>query len=311
MYLIHLGKITLSACVDINCILNIFNEYPFITTIFTSIFTSAVSIYLGWFLHRRKIDADAIEEHFKDLKNFVVRPISEIYFRDESVYSSSKSGLPKAEDITKKRRVFSSTTKGKDNDMMINETLFNDFISNHYPQIKELWDKTNKERTDADKQYEILKDVLKQQLKEGLSNQGINDSIVDFGWLHSELIEWIRGEKVDNDRLYVVEDKIILNVTLENSSRKLLTINKSSHPPQTHEDLEKITENILTVFRSIYSNKDIQAEINKFNALKNDESMHYKQLQNNMKILPYKKNLRFKKRIGFWTVKCEFVKTNL
>jgi hypothetical protein len=111
----------MALCFDSNCILGFLKEYPFVISIPVSAFT----FYIGWYLHKQKLDVDAANVHFKDLKDHVVNPILAKKYHPGNFPPLYESNMAVNEGIGLNQLPSE-----------VDILLFRDFLDNHYPQIK-------------------------------------------------------------------------------------------------------------------------------------------------------------------------------
>lgn len=108
-----------SIATDIN---NQLNDNAIFVAIISAALASLISLYGGWRLHRKQVDNDAFQEHFKQLKEETVSPLLSLL------------GLP--DTFPSRESIILSPI----NNYHIDNELCKDVLFNHYPQIISKWD---------------------------------------------------------------------------------------------------------------------------------------------------------------------------
>src|ERR671915_386152 len=143
-------------CISLNCIFDFIKEYSFIISILLS---GVPSFFIGWYLHKKKVDVDAVNEHFKDIKTHVLSPILN-YLHDD------RWKLP---NIKQAAKIINSGASHAINEKVeLDEILFNDFLDNHYPKIRTMWENTIKGRSPSNEKYAQIDKRIYEQLEEKL-----------------------------------------------------------------------------------------------------------------------------------------------
>jgi hypothetical protein len=263
------------------------------TTILSAILSGVISFFIGWKFHKSKLDADAIQVHFKELKDQVILPLLRIAERDPDSLQS-KDQLP--------------ITSGT-----IDNELFKDLWSNHYPQLATIIDKLADINKDLRQEYLKLTELITIETKKALEKLDIKyvdqekNAPTSRGYVYLEVLidrltTLIVSSKYNENEFELgYADEVIL-LTREAASRVYNCIDK--------EQCKKILLNFKEIGNTLNSNEDVRRALKNYHAsvLAQDTSLdNLKRLCN---IILRKTSLNLSRKYII-KKKCKFIQSKL
>lgn len=160
-----------------------FPENEFLQKLLIAVFSLMGGFYSAYVLAKFKEYNEATKSHFDDIKKVVISPIIKNIQSDIHSLPSSKSILEYNKPI----------------ESDINYFLCNDFLNNHNPEVKELWDNTYKSRIKLDLDKKKIRLTIEGDIDE-IINKISNDP--------RPLIEW----EIQEENLQRFKDSLTLDL---------------------------------------------------------------------------------------------------
>lgn len=183
-----------------------FPKNEFIEKLLIAVFSLIGGFYSAYILAKFKEDSEAIKSHFDDLKRVVILPIIKNVQSDIHSLPSPKSIL--------------EYNKPIEND--INYFLCNDFLKNHNPEVKELWDNTYESLIKLDLNKKKIRLTIEEDIDE-IINKIRNDP--------RPLIDWeIREENLEEFKESLTLD--LINRRYKEELVKITKLNRLIYPEQ-------------------------------------------------------------------------------
>jgi len=267
----------------------IFVQYPYIV----SVIGTVGSFIAGWLTSERRLQIEASKEHFKELKEHVIKPL--IGFLNEvnriefpSTDDLSENGLP--EYYTK-------------NPQKIDRILFKDFIDNHYPHIREEWTSTYQLTKDSKEKKEQVVKLIEERLIEEAINRKIS---------------YIYKSPMLPDNLYITTfaDDIFVVISKEMQQNYFIRPEKDGRSVVLRKNIyickdipiEEVIEKIKEISENVFSNGFIVSEIKTYNELSLKRDFSLVKLGSDLNITLRKTNLKLLRKSLIFT-KCQFIQT--
>jgi hypothetical protein len=289
---------------DLASINQFFKDYPFLSPLLASGISALIGAGIALKINRRRIDLDALIEHFKEIKNGVIRPLLHgittlSYYHLLSVHALHEDELKS----TILRYLYLEIELGRD------------FLDNHYPQIMPLWNKIAQSSEDIDSKMYLLTKFIDQRISAECSSLGIE----------------YRHSKVDTSSgtggIPITEFSDALKNLILTGSYHESRLSIDSKPPQTwiyidadipsgraiyYSSDENRIHKVLTQLRRICNNinNDVADEIAQYHTLNNTIDISLREFQRKLNIILHKTKLPLKKKWIF-IVKCNFIKADL
>lgn len=268
---------------------------------------SIASILISWYVHRHRIDYEISREHFKQLKNQVIKPLLTLLEKDYN-------NLPSVEEIKNKSNIYGflqvghavhyihdSGTLEIGNDIILDCDLIIDFLENHYLKLISLWNDAFALIHKKNVNLEKLKNYLKIKLQSDVDKEFFNSEKNKQEFKSNEYIDhFIKLLETDSYKETLFEirktgydwknlnfDTVVIFVGESLLCEKLKTI------------LININNDILnhdTIIEYLKSNKETNKQLRIF----------YTTLKN----VSFRTKLKFEK-FDWYKKRCEFVKENI
>lgn len=180
-----------------------------------SIAGTSISFIAGWYIAKRKVDSEAIKEHFQDLKAHVIEPLL-VYLKEEDL------AVPSIDEVKKNSLELPYWPRGMDEAIKykVDSILLDDLLMNHYPFLKKEWanlyDAAQKEK----KEREKLDTMIIERLRSDCERRGIKyqlhgalkePDILDLSLLVSSLRKSLQQKTYNQDLAkFDYDQKLIL-----------------------------------------------------------------------------------------------------
>jgi len=283
---------------------NQFLRLPFSFSTFSIRAICALGAGIAWKINRRRIDLDALTEHFKEIKDDVIKPLVHgmttlSYYHLPSLHALHNDELKS----TILRYIYLDIELGRD------------FLDNHYPEIIPLWNKIAQSGEDIDSKMYLLTKFIYQRISAECSSSGIEYRssklyttsgtngipIVEFS---DSLKNLILADSYHESRLYVDSKPSQNWICIDADMPYGHGIYFSSDENRIHEVLPQIRRICNTI------NNEVADEIAQYRILNNTIDRSLREFQRKLNIILYKTKLPLKKERLF-IVKCRFIKADL
>jgi hypothetical protein len=281
-----------------------FKDYPFISPLLASGLSAVIGAIIAWNISKKRIDIDALMEHFKEIKSEVIKPLLHAISTPSFYHLPSVSVL---HDEELKPTILRY--------LYLDIELSRDFLDSHYPQMIPLWNKIAQSSEYIDVIMYLSTKFIDERILLECSSLGIehrsSKNDVSSGSNGIPIVEFSDALK-----------NLILTGTYHESllfidpipPKNWIYINtdiSSARGIYYSEDETRIHK-VLTDLRSICNNinSDLSDEIAQYRIINNTLDVSLREFQRKLNIILRKTRLPLKKEHLF-KVKCRFIKPRL
>lgn len=266
------------------------------TTILSAILSGVISFFIGWKFHKSKLDADAIQVHFRELKDQVIIPILRIAKQDPNSLQSKEQ-----------------LSKAYYNNTEIDSELFRDLWSNHYPQLATIIDTLAGINKNIKEGHLKLSELITIETKKALEKLNIkyadheNNALTSRGYVYLDVLidrltTLIVSRKYNENEFELGSADEVILLTREASSRVYHCIDK--------EECKKILFNLKEIGNALNSNKDICGALETYDGSVFAQDQFLDDLKRLCNIILRKTSLNLSKK-HFIKKKCKFIQSKL
>jgi hypothetical protein len=274
------------------------NQYIF------SIAGTSISFLAGWHIAKSKIDANAIREHYKDIKSRVIEPLI-VLLRDDSEIAT----FPSIRDLSENSQPFPNRLTAGENHVNkhnVDSILLDDLLLNHYPVIKKHWNDLYIAYTAENKEREKIDNIISGRLKADAIERGINcqihhsseQDVLDSVILAKLLRKSLQSKGYTQDLIKFSYDKKTISFELNDPVAIYSFVRTDNYG--------EILVRIKGMCTAIASATEIVKLAEHYDILANDLTYRRKKLESELDIIYRKTNLRVVKHLG--RRRCKFIK---